>query len=92
SKALRLAYRHRKLVRVPQVDKLPEAQPRQGFFERADFEAVVSALPSYLRDFARFGYLTGWRKQEISSLTWTDVDRDGGAIRLRPEHSKCAFR
>jgi len=36
----------------------------------------------------RFAYLTGWRKGEIISLKWTDVDRDAGAIRLRPEQSK----
>jgi integrase len=34
------------------------------------------------------GYLTGWRRGEILTLTWADVDRDGGMIRLRPEHSK----
>jgi integrase len=43
---------------------------------------------NYLRDFTRFAYLTGWRKGEIISLKWTDVDRDAGAIRLRPEAAK----
>src|SRR6266404_302934 len=61
---------------------------RQGFFERPDLEAVVTALPAYLQDFTRFAYLTGWRKGEIISLRWTDVDRDAGAIRLRPEAAK----
>jgi len=37
---------------------------------------------------ARFAFLTGWRRGEILSLTWADVDRDGGVVRLRPEHSK----
>ncbi len=41
-----------------------------------------------LRNFARFAFLTGWRRGEIISLRWSDVDRDGGAIRLRPENSK----
>ena len=45
-------------------------------------------MPAYLQDFSRFAYLTGWRKGEVTSLTWADVDRDGGAIRLRPEISK----
>jgi integrase len=57
-------------------------------FERPDLEAVVTALPAYLQDFTRFAYLTGWRKGEIISLKWTDVDRDAGAIRLRPEAAK----
>jgi integrase len=70
------------------VRVLTENNTRQGFFERPDLEAVVTALPDYLRDFTRFAYLTGWRKGEIISLNWTDVDRDAGAIRLRPEAAK----
>ncbi len=53
-----------------------------------DFEAVVAHLPAELQDVARFGYLTGWRKGEILTLTWADVDRAGAMIRLRPEHAK----
>ncbi|MBI3329789.1 MAG: site-specific integrase [Nitrospinae bacterium] len=67
---------------------LREHNTRQGFFEREEFEAVVVRLPVYLQDVARFAYLTGWRKGEIASLTWADVDRSGRAIRLRPEASK----
>jgi len=67
---------------------VPKAEHRQGFFERPDLETVVAALPDYLRDFTRFAYLTGWRKGEIISLRWTDVDRDAGVIRLRPEAAK----
>lgn len=48
----------------------------------------MAHLPEPLRDFARFGYLSGWRKGEIASLTRADVDRDGRVIRLRPEASK----
>jgi len=46
----------------------------------------LDQLPEYLRDFTRFGYLTGWRKGEIASLHWEDVDQD--VIRLRAENSK----
>src|SRR5262249_23718468 len=35
-----------------------------------------------------FGYITGMRKGEIASLRWDDVDREVGAIRLRPESAK----
>ena len=70
------------------LPRLPEQNVRQGFFERAEFERVVAALPEILRDVARFGYLTGWRRGEILSLRWSDVDREGGVIRLRPEHAK----
>jgi integrase len=70
------------------VRVLTENNTRQGFFERPDLESVVAALPVYLHDFTRFAYLTGWRKGEIISLKWTDVDRDARAIRLRPEAAK----
>lgn len=37
----------------------PGNNARQGFFERADFESVVTALPDYLKDFARFATVVG---------------------------------
>src|SRR5262249_4884973 len=89
-RALRLAHDRQLLPSIPKVRVLTENNTRQGFFERPDLEAVVAALPDSLRDFIRFAYLTGWRKGEIISLRWTDVDRDAGAIRLRPEAAKTA--
>jgi integrase len=86
--ALRLAQARQLLPTAPSVRMLPEDNARQGFFERPDLEAVLAALPTYLQDFTRFAYLTGWRKGEIISLRWTDVDREAGAIRLRPEAAK----
>ncbi len=47
---------------------------------------MIENLPAYLRDFTLFGFLVGWRKDEIASLEWADVD--GDCIRLRPENSK----
>jgi integrase len=87
-RALRLAHDRQLLPSIPKVRVLTENNTRQGFFERPDLEAVVVALPAYLQDLTRFAYLTGWRKGEIISLKWTDVDRDAGAIRLRPEAAK----
>jgi integrase len=51
-----------------------------------EFHSVLSNLPEYLRDFTRFGYLTGWRSGEIKSLSWSDLD--GDTIKLRAENSK----
>jgi integrase len=87
-RAMRLAHDRQLLPTIPKVRVLPENNTRKGFFERPDLEAVVAALPAYLQDFTRFAYFTGWRKGEIISLKWTDVDRDAGAIRLRPEAAK----
>jgi integrase len=86
--ALRLAHKRGTLPNVIEVRHLTENNARQGFLERSDLEAVVAALPDYLQDFTRFAYLTAWRRGELLTLTWADVDRAGGVIRLRPEHSK----
>src|SRR5262245_51100701 len=86
--ALRLAQERGTLPNVIKVRHLAEHNARQGFLERPDFEVLVAALPDYLQDFTRFAYLTAWRRGELVSLRWSDVDRAGGVIRLRPEHSK----
>ena len=88
--ALRLAVDRGLLTSAPRLRHLPERNARQGFFEKRDFEAVRNHLPAYLKDFATFAFLTGWRKGEIASLTWADVDLTGKVLRLRPEHSKNA--
>ena len=87
--AFRLAVRRKVLSFAPMIRRLSEVgNARQGFFEDGDFNALVEHLPDYLKDFACFAYLTGWRKGEIASLGWADVDRKGRVIRLRPEASK----
>src|SRR6185437_6168129 len=86
AQAYKLAIERKLLRSAPIIRHLPERNTRQGFFEDADFTAVLEALPTYLQDFARFGYINGWRKGEISSLLWADVDAD--VIQLRPENSK----
>jgi integrase len=87
--AFRLAVRRKAVSFAPMIRRLSEVgNARQGFFEDGDFNALVEHLPDYLKDFARFAYLTGWRKGETASLGWADVDREGRVIRLRPEASK----
>ena len=85
--AFKLAIQRKRLTNAPMIRHLSEkGNARQGFFSDADFRAVMNNLPPYLQDFALFGYLTGWRRGEIASLGWEDVD--GDTIRLRPENSK----
>lgn len=71
----------------PSIPKLEESV-REGFYERADFEAIVRCLPDDLQDFARWGYFTGWRKGEISSLRWSELNMEDRQLRLRGEFSK----
>jgi integrase len=73
---------------VPEIHRLPEDNVREGFYSRGDVETLIAALPEDLRDFTRWGLLTGWRKSEIASLRWADVDREGGSLRLSWRRSK----
>lgn len=85
--AYRFAVKRGELHRIPAIRHLSEKNNvRQGFFTVEEFEAVVTNLPDDLQDFCRFGFLTGWRKNEIASLRWSDVE--DGTIRLRGENSK----
>jgi integrase len=73
---------------APTIRKLPVNNAREAFFEKAEFEALVRELPADLQDYARFGYLTGWRHGEISSLSWADLDMEQCTMRLRHAESK----
>jgi integrase len=85
--AFKVAIRNKLVSVAPFIPRLSEiGNERQGFFETADFKAVVSHLPEYLQDFAHFGFITGWRKGSIASLRWADVGED--VIYLRAENSK----
>jgi integrase len=88
SRMFTLASQGGRLSRRPYFPRLPEGQPRQGFMERAEYLTVRAHLSRDYQDVLDFGYMTGWRRGEILSLEWTDVDRTAGVIRLRPERSK----
>lgn len=85
--AFKLAVINKKLAAVPFIPRLSEVgNERQGFFEAAEVETVIANLPEYLRDFTRFGFLTGWRKGSIQKLRWCDVT--DSVIYLRAMNAK----
>jgi integrase len=87
SQTFKVGMRNKQISSAPFIPRLSEVgNERQGFFETADFEAVVEKLPEHLRDLAHFGFLTGWRKGSIESLRWSDVG--DGIIYLRAQNSK----
>ena len=69
-------------------DRLRENPHRQGFFEHPEYLAVRAHLPAPWQDILDVAYYSGWRKQEILGLTWDEIDRAGGVIRLSPARSK----
>jgi integrase len=70
--------------------RLRENPPRQGFFEMAEYRAIRAHLPAPYQDVLDFAYYTGWRRREITELTWQEVDWEGGVVRLDPHRSKTA--
>jgi hypothetical protein len=65
---VRRAYRAAKLT-APAVKHLSEKNnARQGFFSEDEFRALQTHLPEDLKDFCRFAYLSGWRRNEIRTL------------------------
>jgi integrase len=77
-----------KLRDVPHFPMLKEAKPRQGFFEREQYNALSANLPDYLCLPLALGYFTGMRKGEILSLDWTQVDIIANTIMLRAGETK----
>jgi integrase len=86
--AFKLAQRKKLVTAVPHIPRFKVSNARQGFFEQEAVEQVVALLPEYLQDYTWFAYYSGWRRNEIASLEWRDVQLQ--TFRLRPEISKTA--
>ncbi len=74
--------------RVPHIPMLKEKNVRKGFFEHDQFLALRDNLPEYLKGFVTFAYKTGWRFSEISDLSWQQVDREQGIVRIDAGETK----
>ena len=86
--AFRIGYEHDLVPRMPVIKNLPNLGVRNEFFTREEIDKLLPCLPEYLRDVVLFGFLTGWRKGEITGLRWTNVRRAEAVIRLEPAQNK----
>lgn len=85
--AFNLAVKENTLATKPYFELLSERDNvRKGFFEAPEVAAIRASVPAHIADFIQFAHLTGWRKGEIASLRWSDVDAE--AITLRAENAK----
>jgi len=84
SKMLNLGAQHtpRKVLTVPHISKLKEANPRKGFFEYEEYNAVLSKLAPFYQGPVTFAYYTGWRQGEILDLQWANVDLQENTVTL----------
>ena len=83
----RLAQKRGRLSYLPEVPTLSLDNARKGFLDGEALERVIGELPLPLRPVVRFAALTGWRRSEILSRTWANVDFRRGVIRLEPGES-----
>ena len=89
SAAFGLAATNEVIGAVPRFPRrLRPARPRQGFFEFEDYQAIRAELPGWAADVLDFGYYSGWRRSEVTGLTWPEVDLPGQRVRLNPDRSK----
>lgn len=91
NRAFSLAVRDGKLAFRPAIPKLlrPHENARQGFVERAQFEAIKANLgDADTADFVEWLYATGMRKGEALSLTWEAFDRETWTLRLHARDAK----
>lgn len=77
-----------KVQRMPYIPMLKENNVRKGFFEDADYRALLRTLPGHLKPVLTMAYWTGCRRGEILTLEWRQVDLRNGVIRLDPGATK----
>ena len=87
-RALNLAFRSGRIRNRPYLPSIRVSNARRGFFDREQLERLIAALPDPIDDMARFAAITGWRVSEVEALTWDQVDRGAGVIRLEPVTTK----
>jgi integrase len=74
-RAFNLGRMDNRVRQVPQFVALPEHNVRRGFFELDEAERLIQFLPDYLQDLTWFAYYSGWRRGDITGLTWEMVNR-----------------
>lgn len=94
-----LAVKDHPLMQRPEFPSIELNNTRSGFFEDADFAAVVKELgpdPEKHRAghpelvaVVTFAFWSGWRvRSEILPLRWSEVDLEAGIVRLEPGATK----
>jgi integrase len=83
-----LALKGGTMAYVPYIPMLDEDNARQGFVDYDKFVILRDGLPDYLKGPLTFLFLSAWRRGEMQTLEWRDVDLAGKIVRLRREHSK----
>ena len=87
-RAFNIAVEDSLLSHAPKIPTPTVSNTRKGFFAEGDLRGIIAELPDDLKPVVRFASLTGWRKTEIITLRWSQVDIEAGTIRLEPGTTK----
>lgn len=77
-----------KVVRVPVFPTVRVENTRTGFITGEAFARLLTELPAEQRVLATLAYWLGWRRGELLSLEWKQVDLDTGVVKLDPGSTK----
>ena len=81
-RAFKLALQSKTVASMPHIPMLRETNVREGFFTREEIDRLVSFLPADLGRMVLFGFLTGWRLEEIQGLGRRNIDFSAAEVRL----------
>ncbi len=84
------------LLTCPSFPTLKRKKQRTNFIERAAFDVFYRCLPDYLKDYALFLFLVGWRREAVANLKWVedvtgDLRKGTAVVHLHVHNSKNKF-
>jgi integrase len=80
--AYSLARKQERISRVPFIPMFHEHNVRRGWIEQAEAERIAAELGEPLGTLTLFARASTWRRSEVESLTWEQVDRKAKEVRL----------
>lgn len=83
-----IAVGKKKIVQIPNIKLLEEDNVRSDFLEHDEFLKLFDNIIFYLRPVLAFAYRSGWRKETILSLKWSDVDIENRRVLLPGSRTK----
>ncbi len=87
-RAFNLGIQAGQLSTKPYIPSVRADDARSNFLTMADVEAVAREIGPDLGPLVRFAALTGWRRNEVRSLRWGQVDFEAKTVRLAPGTTK----
>jgi integrase len=81
-RAMNLLRAYGQLASLPNFPKIRQSDPRQGFLEDAQLDAIIAHLVPELVPVIRWLAITGWRIGEALGLQWSQIDWESGSLRI----------